>query len=87
MEDKNSPDSFKSGVTIKALLIGVLLCFCIAAGEVYGVAVLHGSAMCADFSTGGAIFLFFVLVLGVNVLLKCIGKKIRLSPSELIIVP
>ena len=86
MEDKNNPNSFKSGVTIKALLIGTLLCFCIAAGEVYGVAVIHGSNMCSDFSTGGAIFLFFVLVLGINVLLKFIGKKIGLSPSELIIV-
>ena len=86
MEDKNNSGGFKSGVTKKALLIGVVLCFCIAAGEVYGVAVLHGSPMCADFSTGGAIFLFFVLVLGINVLLKCIGKKVGLSSSELIIV-
>ena len=86
MEDKNNPDSFKSGVTKRALLIGILLCFCIAAGEVYGVAVIHGSAMCADFSTGGAIFLFFVLVLGINVLLRCIGKKFGLSPAELITI-
>ena len=86
MGDKNNSGGFKSGVTKRALLIGALLCFCIAAGEVYGVAVLHGSAMCADFSTGGAIFLFFVLVLGINVLLKCIGKKAGLSSSELIVV-
>ena len=75
-----------AGVTHKALIVGALCSFCIAVGEPYGVLVVQGSALCADFSTGGAIFLFFVLVLLVNVILRGIRPRFALSGQELIVV-
>jgi len=74
------------GVTLRALLVGALLCAALAAGEPFGVLVIHGSALCADFSTGGAIFLFFLLVFAVNGLLRCIGPRVGLSAGELVTV-
>ncbi|MBT4504143.1 MAG: hypothetical protein HOC74_40810 [Gemmatimonadetes bacterium] len=53
-------------VSIRAVLLALPLCLVIAAGEPYGVLVLRGSPLAADFSTGAAIFLFFVLTLLVN---------------------
>ena len=74
------------GVTLRALLVGALLCAGLTAGEPYGVLVVHGSPLCADFSTGGAIFLFFVLIFGLNGLLRWLGPRIGLSTGELITV-
>jgi len=75
-----------SGVTLRAILVGIILCVCIAVGEPYGVMVIQGSPMCADFSTGGAIFLFFILVFLINFILRLISPKISLSKQELIVV-
>ena len=74
------------GVTLRAVIIGALLCVVLTAGEPYGVLVIHGSAMCADFSTGGAIFLFFVLIFCVNGVLRWLGPQIGLSTGELLTV-
>ena len=74
------------GVTLKAFVVGALCSFCIAIGEPYGVLVVQGSPLCSDFSTGGAVFLFFVLVLLVNVMLKGIRPRLGLSGQELIVV-
>ncbi len=74
------------GVTLRALVVGALLCAGLTAGEPFGVMVVHGSALCADFSTGGAIFLFFVLIFGVNGLLRRIGPRVGLSSAELVTV-
>ncbi len=78
--------NFARGITFKSLLIGIILCFALAAGEPIGVLLVHGSPMCADFSTGGAIFLFFILVFLINFLLKMVNKNLALSKQELIIV-
>ena len=56
----------RSSVSRRALLIGLLFCLVIAAGEPYGVLVLRGSPLAADFSTGAALFLFFLLTLLIN---------------------
>ena len=73
-------------ITFRAIVIGALLCFCIAVGEPIGVLLVHGSPMCPDFSTGGAIFLFFILVFVINILLGRINKKLSLTTAELITV-
>jgi len=74
------------GVTLRALVVGALLCAALTAGEPFGVLVVHGSPMCADFSTGGAIFVFFVLIFGLNGLLRRLGPRVGFSTGELITV-
>ena len=44
--------------------MGTLLSQCIALGSPYGNMVIRGSYMSIDFSTGGALFLFFILTGG-----------------------
>jgi len=74
------------GVTLRAVLVGALLCAALTAGEPYGVLKVRGSALCADFSTGGAIFLFFVLIFGINGALRWLSPRVGLSTGELITV-
>lgn len=73
-------------ITFRAIVIGALLCFCIAVGEPIGVLLVHGSPMAPDFSTGGAMFLFFILVFIINILLGRINKKLSLNTPELVTV-
>jgi hypothetical protein len=79
-------DKMSQKITFRAIIIGALLCFCIAVGEPIGVLLVHGSPMCPDFSTGGAIFLFFILVFVINTILGRITKKFSLKTPELITV-
>ncbi len=69
---------YTRGVTKRAILLDTLCALTIAAGEPYGVLVLSGSPMAADFSAGAALFLFFLLALFVNP----ISKKITGSGLE-----
>lgn len=48
----------------------MLCCLVIAMGEPYGVLVLRGSPMAADFSTGAALFLFLVPALVINPVMR-----------------
>ena len=61
------------GVSRRAVLLGLLGSFIIAGGEPFGVLVLRGSPMGADFSTGAAIFLFLPLTLMLNPLVRLLG--------------
>jgi len=85
-EPQASPAGAAHGVTVRSLVVGALLCAALTAGEPFGVLVIHGSALCADFSTGGAIFLFFVLIFGINGLLRWLGPRLGLSTAELVTV-
>lgn len=78
----SAPPLPRRGVTPRALLLGTLGCLAIGVGEPYGVLVLRGSPMAADFSAGAALFLFFVLSLGLNPLLSWAGLR-RLQPGEM----
>ncbi len=49
---------------------GLLCCIAISLGESYGVLVVRGSAMAADYSTGAAVFLFFLITLLLNPLVR-----------------
>ena len=61
------------GVSGRAVLLGLLGSLIIAVGEPFGVLVLRGSPMGADFSTGAAIFLFLPLTLMLNPLVRLLG--------------
>ena len=76
----------RRGVTLRAIAVGAVLCAALTAGEPYGVLKVRGSALCADFSTGGAIFLLFVLVFAINGILRRIGPRVGLATGELITV-
>ena len=72
--------------TARAILTGTLLSLCIALGAPYGNMVIRGSYMAADFSTAGAIFLFFLLAGMVNVGLGMLSPALALPRRELIVV-
>jgi len=58
----------------KAIVVGSVLSFFISVGAPYGNMVLHGSYMAIDFSTPGAIFLFFVVALLLNSYLRVMDR-------------
>ncbi|NQT50467.1 hypothetical protein HQ576_00365 [bacterium] len=74
------------GVTWRAVIVGAILTAALTAGEPFGVLVVHGSALCADFSTGGAIFIFFLLTFVVNGIVRRIRPAIGLDTGELVTV-
>ena len=76
----------KSGVTLRAFLTGLVCSALVAGGTQYGEIFLRSSRMSDDFSTGGALFVFFFLVAGVNVVLKLLGPRVAFTPAELILV-
>ncbi len=80
------PPTGSRGVTLRALLVGAVLTVALTAGEPYGVMVIHGSALCADFSTGGAIFLFFILIFVFNGALRRIRPRLGFDTGELVTV-
>ncbi len=74
----DGPASQSRGVSARAVSIGLICCLAIAMGEPYGVLVLRGSPMAADFSAGAAIFIFFILTLLINPLAKILtGSALR----------
>ena len=73
------------GVSRRAVLLGLLGSLIIAAGEPFGVLVLRGSPMGADFSTGAAIFLFLPLTLMLNPLVRLLGRP-ALRRGELVTI-
>jgi len=72
--------------SFKAILVGALLSLCIALGAPYGNMAIRGSYMAIDFSTAGAIFLFFFLVGMLNVVLGLLSPVLSLQRRELIVV-
>jgi len=64
------PSPPRRGVTPRALALGSAGCLAIAIGEPYGVLVLRGSPLAADFSAGAALFLLFLFSLLLNPLLR-----------------
>lgn len=77
---------YRRAFTVRAVSVGALFAFFLNIACPYTVLVMHTAGMAADFITAGAVFLFFVLVGGVNTVLKLIRRSWALSPPELIIV-
>lgn len=80
----SSPDT--EGITARSAVVGLLLCLAIGTGAPYANMVIRGSTLFFDFSTAGALFLFFLLVGVVNVVLRTLLPILALSRRELIVV-
>jgi len=80
------PSRSGSGVTWRSLLAGSLIAFCISTGAPYGNMVLRGSYLALDFSTAGAIFLFFLFVFLVHTFLGLIHPRLAFRREELVVV-
>ncbi len=76
----------RSGVTLRSLLVGSLMTVCIGVGAPYSNMILRGSNFALDFSTAGAIFLFFLFVLGVQTALRLVHPALGLRREELVVV-
>lgn len=72
-------------ITWRAVGAGLIGSLIIAIGSPYGTYRIHGSYMDLDFSTPGAVALFFVLVALVNGLGRRLNRRIALQPGELIV--
>ncbi|SVD84780.1 uncharacterized protein METZ01_LOCUS437634, partial [marine metagenome] len=66
-------------LTGRALAIGSFLSFFLAVGANYADIVIKGSYMTLDFSTPGALFVFLVLVGGLNSLFKLAARNVSVS--------
>lgn len=83
----NRPTSrIANGFTLRAFGVGALFSFFLNAASSYTYLVMHTAGMSSDFITAGAIFLFFVLVGGINTGLRGVKKSWALSTPELILV-
>ncbi len=76
----------RSGYTFRAFFLGALCAAILAAGAPYCNMVLRGSYMTQDFSTPGALFLFFFLVGVFNALYKCAFPSGGLARAELLLI-
>ena len=76
----------RGGATGRALLVGSVLCALIGVGTPYVCHVMHASYLALDFSAPAAVFLFFVLVFGVNGLLRTASERAALTSGELLVV-
>ena len=74
-----------TGFTLRAFLIGILLCLCISTGTIYANTIIRGTFMAWAFSNPVALFLFFYLVLG-NILLAGIHRSLALEAQELVLI-
>ena len=75
-----------SAFTPKAILLGCLFTFAVAAGDAYGVFYLRGSYMTLGTSTVGALFLLLVLAGLINPLLKLATPRAGLNRGELLLI-
>ena len=69
--------------TVRAFLLGSLGALALGLGTTYNIMVIHGSYMAIDFSSAGALFLFFLLVFGLNSWVWKIHPRLALASSEL----
>ncbi len=74
----------RGGLSLRAVLIGLVASLLISALDPYGLYRIQGSYMTLDYSTPAAIFLFFVLVAIVNGIWKRLSPRTALQPAELI---
>ena len=72
--------------TWRGFAVGALLALGIGVGAPYAVIMLQGSYMALNSSSPGAIFLFFVLVVGVNTLLRALGRGFALGRADLVLI-
>jgi hypothetical protein len=71
---------------VRALVLGAVGASLVGYVAPYSVHVVQGSAMEFDFSTPLALFLFFFLAAGPNLLLLKLRRQLALTPAELITI-
>ena len=76
----------RTGYTFRAFFLGSIFTAALAAGAPYGNMVLRGSYLAQDFSTPGALFLFFVLVGILNALYKGLVPHGGLARAEMLLI-
>ena len=79
-------EEIHQALTLRALLVGAFLTFFLSTGAPYANMIIKGTSMCMDFSTPGAIFLFFVLVGLLNVVFKAAGRSLGAALICLLVV-
>ena len=79
---KRSSSTIK-GCTPKALIVGLLGALCIGLGSTYNDMIVKGSGLAVWNLTPAATFLFFVLVLLLNPLLRLLHPRLPLQRGEL----
>lgn len=84
MSAARRPEQHPRSFTFRAILAGAIGSLVIAVGDPYAIHVIHGSYMALDFSTPGAVFIFFVLTFLVNTALGRLRRRWALNPGELI---
>ena len=83
-DEASSLSQIGEAFTIRALMVGMVMCIVIGIGCPYVLHKVHASYMALDFSTPAAIFLFVVLVFVVNGVLRWMG--LALNAGELLVV-
>ncbi len=73
-------------ISARALVLGALGALVIGYLAPYSIHVVHGSFMELDFSTPMALFFFFFLAAGPNLLVLRLRRSLALSPAELVTV-
>jgi len=74
----------REAFSLRAIAVGSLMSLFIGVACPYNCHVIHGSYLDIDFSTGAAIFLFFILVFLANGVLRWLG--LALNAGELLVV-
>jgi hypothetical protein len=74
------------GLTLRSVAIGVLIAVIVNVWGPFSIYRLHSSLVTDDYVPLAVVFLFLLVVAGLNVILKLINPKFALSPSELIII-
>jgi len=75
-----------SGLTLRAIGIGMSLVVTVNLAAPYSLCVVRSSLFASDYMPLGAIFPFFLVVAGLNVALKSLSLRWALHPGELIII-
>ena len=74
----------KSGLTLRAFVVGVCLSFFISIFAPYGVLMIKGSEMAENFATPAAMLMLLILTLVVNPMLKLVRRSWGFSYEELV---
>ena len=82
--DASRESENRAGISVRAMLVGAVLCGAIAVGLPYGEFVLNGTQLGLNSSTPAAFFLLFLLVALVQPLLGLVRRDWLFSRAELL---
>ena len=82
--DASKKSADRAGISVRAMLVGAVLCGAIAVGLPYGEFVLNGTQLGLNSSTPAAFFLLFLLVALVQPLLGLVRRDWLFSRAELL---